>query len=186
MALASEWRTWGGWCRSSFNSRESTQHPQQQRRARTSWMASSGRYIGMATPEPSRRVRAWHSKAPLLTNWSFRRRHFFPPGGTAPCGMRRSFQRSGCCSPSWRKPSRPCSDTSSTSGVVDGDSTEKPEAWVLSDDVSWPCTFRRICDALGIDPDYLREGVMRWSARRRANVPDGHQPGFRKNRREPR
>jgi hypothetical protein len=49
------------------------------------------------------------------------------------------------------------------------------EAWVLSDDVSWPCTFRRICDALGIDPDYLREGVMRWSARRRANVADGHQ-----------
>jgi hypothetical protein len=49
------------------------------------------------------------------------------------------------------------------------------EAWVLSDDMSWPCTFRRICDALGIDPDYLREGVMRWSARRRANVSDGHQ-----------
>ena len=49
------------------------------------------------------------------------------------------------------------------------------EAWVLSDDMSWPCTFRRICDALGIDPDYLREGVMRWSARRRAHVSDGHQ-----------
>jgi hypothetical protein len=49
------------------------------------------------------------------------------------------------------------------------------EAWVLSDDVSWPCTFRRICDALGIDPDYLREGVMRWSARRRAKVSDVHQ-----------
>ena len=43
------------------------------------------------------------------------------------------------------------------------------EAWVLSDDVSWPCTFRNICDALGIDPDYLREGLMRWSAQRRAN-----------------
>ena len=49
------------------------------------------------------------------------------------------------------------------------------EGWVLSDDVNWPCTFRRICDALGIDPDYLREGVMRWTARRRANVSDGHQ-----------
>jgi hypothetical protein len=49
------------------------------------------------------------------------------------------------------------------------------EAWVLSDDVSWPCAFRNICDALGIDPDYLREGVMRWSARRRARVSDGHQ-----------
>jgi hypothetical protein len=46
---------------------------------------------------------------------------------------------------------------------------------VLSDDVRRPCTFRRICDALGIDPDYLREGVMRWSAQRRATVSDGHQ-----------
>ena len=27
----------------------------------------------------------------------------------------------------------------------------------------------------GIDPDYLREGVMRWCARRRANVSDGYQ-----------
>jgi hypothetical protein len=49
------------------------------------------------------------------------------------------------------------------------------EAWVLSDDMRWPCTFRRICEALGIDPDYLREGVMRWGARRRAHVSDGHQ-----------
>ena len=58
------------------------------------------------------------------------------------------------------------------------------EAWVLSDDVSWPCTFRNICDALGIDPDYLRGGVMRWSARRRANVSDGHQY-YKRPRRSP-
>ena len=58
------------------------------------------------------------------------------------------------------------------------------EAWVLSDDVSWPCTFRNICDALGIDPDYLREGVMRWSARRRANVSDVHQY-YKRLRRSP-
>ena len=58
------------------------------------------------------------------------------------------------------------------------------EAWVLSDDMSWPCTFRRICDALGIDPDYLREGVMRWSARRRAHVSDVHQY-YKRLRRSP-
>jgi hypothetical protein len=45
------------------------------------------------------------------------------------------------------------------------------EKWVLSDDISWPCTFCNICDALGIDPVYLRHGVMRWSNRRRANPP---------------
>lgn len=49
------------------------------------------------------------------------------------------------------------------------------EAWVLSDDVSWPCTFRNICDALGIDPAYLRGGVMRWNDRRRANLCEGHR-----------
>jgi hypothetical protein len=47
------------------------------------------------------------------------------------------------------------------------------EKWVLSDDLSWPCTFRSICDALGIDPVYLRRGVMRWSDRRRANPCEG-------------
>jgi hypothetical protein len=30
------------------------------------------------------------------------------------------------------------------------------EAWVLSDDVSWPCTFRNICETLAIDAVYLR------------------------------
>ena len=43
------------------------------------------------------------------------------------------------------------------------------EAWILSDDVGWPCTFRNICDALGIDPLYLRHGLMRWSEHRRSN-----------------
>ena len=47
------------------------------------------------------------------------------------------------------------------------------KAWVLSDDVSWPCTFRNICDAPGIDPVYVRHGVMRWSDRRRANPVEG-------------
>jgi hypothetical protein len=43
------------------------------------------------------------------------------------------------------------------------------ETWVLSDDVSWPCSFSNVCDALGIDPGYLRRGVMRWRDRRRAD-----------------
>ena len=49
------------------------------------------------------------------------------------------------------------------------------EKWVLSDDISWPCTFCNICDALGIDPVYLRHGMMRWIDRRRAN-PSNDKP----------
>src|SRR5262249_43384298 len=110
--------------------------------------ASPARHLGMATLEQSRRLRALHSRAPLFTNWISRLRQFFPPSGTAPYRMGRPFQRSCCCSPSWRKPSRPCSCTSSTSGAVAGGSYREAEAWVLSDDVSRPCTFRNICDAL--------------------------------------
>ena len=47
------------------------------------------------------------------------------------------------------------------------------EAWVLSDDVSGPCTFCNVCEALGVDPRYLRRGVMGWSDRRRANLCEG-------------
>jgi hypothetical protein len=49
------------------------------------------------------------------------------------------------------------------------------EEWILCDDTSWPCTFRNVCDALGIDPMYLRRGVMRWSEHRRANSSDGYR-----------
>jgi len=33
--------------------------------------------------------------------------------------------------------------------------------WILSDDTSWPFSFVSICDALGLDPPYLRRLVFR-------------------------
>jgi len=38
---------------------------------------------------------------------------------------------------------------------------EEVDGWVNSDATDWPFAFVRICDGLGIDPDYLRGGLER-------------------------
>ncbi len=42
------------------------------------------------------------------------------------------------------------------------------EAWIASDDVDWACTFQNICDALGFDSRYLRQGLRAWLDRQRS------------------
>jgi hypothetical protein len=34
--------------------------------------------------------------------------------------------------------------------------------WMGSEDMGWPCSFRNICDVLGLDPGYVRQGLRRW------------------------
>jgi hypothetical protein len=36
------------------------------------------------------------------------------------------------------------------------------EAWILRRDNAWPYSFENICEALNIDPNYLRLGLMQW------------------------
>lgn len=36
------------------------------------------------------------------------------------------------------------------------------EAWLLDDDYRWPFSFRNICHALGIEPEYVRRELKRW------------------------
>ena len=36
------------------------------------------------------------------------------------------------------------------------------ERWLLADDTSYIFSFENICDVLGFDAGYLREGLMRW------------------------
>ena len=36
------------------------------------------------------------------------------------------------------------------------------EAWFASDDRDWPFTFANICDALGLEPEWIRRGLRRW------------------------
>ena len=36
------------------------------------------------------------------------------------------------------------------------------EEWVLKEGADWIFSFRNVCELLGIDPEYLRAGLMRW------------------------
>lgn len=39
------------------------------------------------------------------------------------------------------------------------------EAWLESDDMSWPFSFASICQALDMEPEYLRRGLLTWRER---------------------
>jgi hypothetical protein len=36
------------------------------------------------------------------------------------------------------------------------------EEWIMQDDPTWLCSFVSICHILGLDPAYLRLGLLRW------------------------
>lgn len=38
--------------------------------------------------------------------------------------------------------------------------------WLWSDRYDWPFSYRNICDVLGIDASYLRQGLARWKHER--------------------
>lgn len=42
------------------------------------------------------------------------------------------------------------------------------EEWFASDDVEWPYSFVNMCHALGLEVDYMRQGMWRWRDRQRA------------------
>lgn len=39
------------------------------------------------------------------------------------------------------------------------------DAWLDSDDLSWPFSFASICQALNMEPEYLRKGLSNWRDR---------------------
>jgi hypothetical protein len=41
-------------------------------------------------------------------------------------------------------------------------SFQEAEAWILEKNNDWLFSFHSICEALDIDPDYLRQGLLRW------------------------
>lgn len=47
--------------------------------------------------------------------------------------------------------------------------------WFWSDQTDWPFSYKNICDALGFDPDYLRQGLFRTIPNRLARATDGGQ-----------
>ena len=44
------------------------------------------------------------------------------------------------------------------------------QAWVLESDSEWIFSFINCCEALGIEPDYLRQGLLRWNQAKRAKL----------------
>lgn len=44
------------------------------------------------------------------------------------------------------------------------------EEWIVSDDVSWACSFRNVCDVLGFNVEYLRQGLLRWRDQHRSEL----------------
>jgi hypothetical protein len=49
--------------------------------------------------------------------------------------------------------------------------------WIGSSDCDRPFDFESICTALGLDPSFIRSGLLRWcAARRRASVPARQAP----------
>lgn len=45
------------------------------------------------------------------------------------------------------------------------------EEWILEEDSDWLFCFENICETLGLDREYLREGLLRWKQRTLAERP---------------
>lgn len=43
------------------------------------------------------------------------------------------------------------------------------ERWILSEDRSWIFSFNNVCEMLGLNPAYVRAGLMRWKERQLAS-----------------
>lgn len=42
---------------------------------------------------------------------------------------------------------------------------KEAEEWIFQRGSDWLFSFENVCEALGIDPDYLRDGLVRWKKR---------------------
>ena len=40
--------------------------------------------------------------------------------------------------------------------------------WIFDEEKDWIFSFENICEVLGLDPEYVRGGLLRWSARKLA------------------
>jgi hypothetical protein len=39
---------------------------------------------------------------------------------------------------------------------------EEAEEWIVEADGDWVFSFENVCDALGLNPPYVRQGLLRW------------------------
>ena len=43
------------------------------------------------------------------------------------------------------------------------------EEWIWEENSDWPFSFENICQVLGFNPDYLRQGLLRWKEKELAH-----------------
>ncbi|HXG50068.1 MAG TPA: hypothetical protein VNN77_01510 [candidate division Zixibacteria bacterium] len=42
---------------------------------------------------------------------------------------------------------------------------DETENWIVQSDSNWIFSFETICDALGLNPEYVRQGLFRWKCK---------------------
>ena len=50
---------------------------------------------------------------------------------------------------------------------------EEAEEWIVEVDGDWVFSFENICEALGFNPAYVRQGLLRWMANKLPKHPKG-------------
>ena len=47
------------------------------------------------------------------------------------------------------------------------------EEWIMAEDPTWFFSFENVCNTLDLDPEYLREGLIKWRDAERRRVGEG-------------
>lgn len=49
-----------------------------------------------------------------------------------------------------------------------GEDHQRADAWIFTNNRSWPFSFVNICEALGLNPGYVRRNLLEWKRRNMA------------------
>jgi hypothetical protein len=49
---------------------------------------------------------------------------------------------------------------------------QEAEEWLLEKNGDWVFSFENICEVLALDPDYIRQGLLRWKEAKRKGPPE--------------
>ncbi|MGH7829762.1 MAG: hypothetical protein ACREP8_06245 [Candidatus Binatia bacterium] len=52
------------------------------------------------------------------------------------------------------------------------------EDWILEENSDWVFSFEGVCEVLGFNPEYIRQGLVRWKEREMASRNDGRGHRF--------
>lgn len=53
---------------------------------------------------------------------------------------------------------------------------DEAAAWIVDADADWVFSFESVCDSLGLNPAYLRQGLLRWKERIDKTPPGSPSP----------